>query len=927
MGRLRILVSRLLGLFTGEEANGELDSEIEEHLRLLSERFIRQGMSPEVARNAARRQFGGITQLREYHRETRGIPFIDHLWRDCVVSVRLLRKRFWFSLATITVLALGIGANTAVYSVARAVIFAPLPFPHPDRVVHLFQGTKDDKYEPGGENILNLSTVRNGLFTDWQEHARCFESAAATQWRQLILMGNNATSVVDAFLVGEGFFETLGVPARLGRHFTASDFAADGSRIVVLSDHMWRAQYNADPSILGRDIVLDNAAYRVVGVMPPGFLPTRSERDPQLFIPMRWDPATKHNRELWGNFVYCRLKPGVTLQQAQAEMDRVDAQLGAVHPKDKARAVVVPLDGYLFGHHKRMFLLLLAAVGLVLLIACANVANLLLARALERQHEFAVRAALGASRAAILRQVLVESLIIAAAGGLAGLAISPLLIRPALALLPVASKIPRLDQVRLDPFVLLFTLIISIGGGLLFGVVPAIRAGRGDLSFALNSRGRGSSGGRREGRLSDTLVVVEVAFSLVLLVSGGLLTRGFLKLLHSDPGFRPAQSLALKLSIPAYRYARRSDRGWIPDESGGSQEHAALQALNDRLEQAVQSLANVEAAGFSGKLPLRQFWDGIPISVEGRPPVLSRDGQPRMRSGRPIHGDASIQTVSPGYFRAQGIPLLRGRLFDDHERSDTPIPAMISESAVLKLFPTEDPIGKRIWIGGEHRTTIVGVVGDCRLVGMDRQALPEVFRPMDLLPVPNVWLIVRARDSTDSLATALRHVIHDIDPEIGIVESSSMTTVVADSLWRERFSALLVGLFAALAVLIAGGGLYAVVSQAVERRTHELGVRVALGASGTQIAQTVLAQGLRVTAIGLALGTLITIAVGPLLASQIQVAGEQIQRIDVQAYQVSDVPWLLAAVASMLIILTLLACWFPVRRALAVDPVATLRSE
>ncbi|HEX2714269.1 MAG TPA: FtsX-like permease family protein, partial [Candidatus Acidoferrales bacterium] len=628
-------------------------------------------------------------------------------------------------------------------------------------------------------------------------------------------------------------------------------------------------------------------------------------------------------------------KPGVTLQQAQAEMDRVDAGLNVLHPNHKARAVVVPLDGYLFGHHERMFLLLLAAVGLVLLIACANVANLLLARALERQHEFAVRAALGASRAAILRQVLVESLIIAAVGGLAGLAISPLLIRPAVALLPVASKIPRLDQVRLDPAVLLFSLIISIGCGLLFGVVPATRAGRGDLSFALNSRGRGSSVGRREGRLSDALVVAEVAFSLVLLVSGGLLTRGFLKLLHSDPGFRPAQSLALKLSIPAYRYARRSDRGWIPDESGGSREHAALQALIDRLKQDVQSLASVEAAGLSTKLPLRQFWDGIPISIEGRPPVPSRDGRPRMRSGRPIHGDASIQTVSPGYFRAQGIPLLRGRLFDDHDRFDdydrsgTPIPAVISEATVRKLFPTEDPIGKRIWIGGEQPRTIVGVVGNCRLVGMDRQALPEVFKPMDLLsvPVPNVWLIVRARDNTDSLATALRQVIHDIDPEIGIVESSSMTTVVADSLWRERFSALLVGLFATLAVLIAGGGLYAVVSQSVERRTHELGVRVALGASGTQIAQTVLAQGLRVTAIGLALGTLITIAAGRLLASQMQVVGEQFQRIDVQAYQVSDLPWLLAAVASMLVVLTLLACWFPLRRALAVDPVATLRSE
>jgi putative ABC transport system permease protein len=923
-------------LFTREKADQEFECEIEEHLQLLSERFRRQGMSPEDAKNAARRQFGGVTQLQEYHRDTRGIPWIEHFLRDLVLSMRLLRKRLGFSLATVTVLALGIGANTAVYSVARAVIFAPLPFPNPDRVVQLWQAYKDGKYEPGGENVLNIMSVRNGLFTDWREHARCLESMAATQKRQMILMGDKATSVVDGFLVGDGFFETLGVVARLGRQFTASDYAAEGAPIVVLADQMWRAQYNADPSILGRDIVLDGKSYRVVGVMPPGFLPTRGERDPQFFIPMRWDPATKYNRELWGNFVYCRLKPGVALQQAQAEMDRVDAQLWTLHPNDEARAVVVPLDGYLFGHHERMFVLLLAAVGLVLLIACANVANLLLARALERQREFAVRAALGASRAAILRQVLIESLVIAGAGGLAGLALSPLLTRPALALLPTSSKIPRLDQVQLDPVVLLFTLIISLGCGFLFGVVPAIRAGRGDLSAALNSRGRGTSVAKREGRLSDALVVAEVALSLVLLVGGGLLTRAFLKLLHSDPGFRPAQSLALELSIPAYRYAQRSDRGWVPDDSGGSQEGAARQALYDRLKQAVQSLASVEAAGVSGKLPLRQFWDGESFGVDGRPPLTTREGPPwiNKRTGRPLHGDASIQSVSPGYFRALGIPLLRGRLFDDHtecpsciDRSESSRPVVINEAVVHKFFPTEDPIGKRIWKGGVTPVTIVGVVRDSRLDGMDREVLPEVFTPMDKLWVPNVWLIVRTRDSTDSVAAALRQIIRDIDPEVGIVESSAMTKVVGDSLWRERFSALLVGLFAILAVLIAAGGLYAVISQAVQRRTHELGVRVALGASGAQIAKAVLAQGLRVTSIGLALGTLITIAAGRILARQIQLASDQFQRNDGQAYQFGDVPWLLAVVASMLIVLTLLACWFPVRRALAVDPVTTLRSE
>lgn len=556
-----------------------------------------------------------------------------------------------------------------------------------------------------------------------------------------------------------------------------------------------------------------------------------------------------------------------------------------------------------------MFVLLLVAVGLVLLIACANVENLLLARALERQREFAVRSALGASRAAILRQVLVESLVIAGAGGLVGMALIPLLTRPALALLPAVSRIPRLDQVQLDPGILLFTLLVSIIAGLLFGVAPAIRAARGDLSVALKTGGRGSSLGRREGWHSDALVVAEVAFSLVLLVGGGLLTRTFLKLLHSDPGFRSAQSVALRLSIPVNHYGIY--------ETGGK--NALRQRLYDRLEKSVQSISSVQAAGLTEKVPLRQFWNPWGVSIEGRPPLASRrDGAALVskRWGLPMHGDVSVQTVSPGYFAALGIPLIRGRLFDDRDRPDAPMTAVINEAMARKFFANEDPIGRRIAIDMTSyapRVTIVGIVGDCRFDGMDREALPEVFWPMAQLPSSNAWLVARARGDAGSIADALRRIVYDTDPELAIVEVSTMTNVLGDSLWRERFSALLVGLFAALAVLIASGGLYAVISHAVARRTNELGVRLALGANAVQIAQIVLGHGLRVTAIGMAVGTLLTIAAGRLLAQQ--------------AYPVSDLPWMLAAVAGLLIILTLVACWVPLRRALAVDPVTALRSE
>jgi predicted permease len=526
---------------------------------------------------------------------------------------------------------------------------------------------------------------------------------------------------------------------------------------------------------------------------------------------------------------------------------------------------------------------------------------------LERQREFAVRSALGASRAAILRQVLAESLMIAIIGGLLGVALSPLLTRPALALLP-AGNLPRLDHVEIDAGVLEFTLLISFLAGLLFGVVPAIRAGRSDPSLTLRAGGRGSSLARSERRLSDVLVVAEIAFSLVLLVGGGLLTRGFLKLIHTDPGFRPEQSVAVRLSIPSYRYGIYEDAG----------KNLSRQKLYDHLDQSVRSLASVQEAGLTLKLPLRQFWNPDGVSIEGRPPGIGRNGAPMIskRWGIPMHGQVNLQTVSPGYFAAVGTPIIRGRAFDDRDRSDAPTVAVVNEATVRKFFPNDDPIGRRIAVDRTSfapRLTIIGVVGDARLDGMDQEALPEVFTAMAQLPSADAWIVARARSDADSVAGSLRKLVHDIDPEIGIVEVTTMTNVVSDSLWRERFSALLVGLFAVLAALIAAGGLYAVISHAVERRTQEMGVRIALGASGVRIAQSVLGHALRVTAIGISVGTLLTIGVGRLLARQVS--------------NVRDLPWMVAAVASLLVILTILACWVPVRKALAVDPMIALRAE
>jgi predicted permease len=895
---------RLRALFQRNHVEEELDEELRYHVERGTEENVRAGMTPELARLQAIRSLEGIERRKEECRDARGTRWLERLATDFLYAWRQLLKQKLFSAVPVLTLALGIGATTAIYSVAKAVVFAPLPLPEPDRVVQIFQGFQNARYEAGSEN-RGMMAVRNGLFQDWRERSRySFQNMAAYQTRQLILRSGDRTEVVDSFLAGDGFFETLDVSARLGRVFNATDYS-EGARVVVLADPFWRAEFGADPTVVGREIVLDGAAYHVVGVMPPGFLPTRWERDPELWLPLNWDPATKYSRTLWSNLVYARLKPGVTLGHAQLEMDSIDRQLRIIYPEESADSVVVPLDGYLFGHYERMFKLLFAAAALLLLIACANIANLLLARALQRRREFALRSALGASRGAILQQLLAESLAIAGGGGLIGVVFSVALIRPVVALLPVTSKIPRLDQVRLDGGVLLFTMLISIGCGLLFGILPALRASSGDLAPALKSGGRGTSPVCHEGRWNDSLVAVEFALSLLLLVCGGLVTRAFLQLVHTDPGFRPAHAVALQLAIPPYRYPVPAK----PSEDG------ARRQLYDRLQAAAQSIPEVEYAAVSRRLPFRQGWNPEGISIEGRPQLATAPGElPKINKalGWPIHGEMSFQTVSPGYFQALGVPLLRGRLLDSRDRPDAPMAAVINRAASRQFFPSEDPIGKRIANDGGPMT-IVGVVGDPRLDGMDKPVLPEGFRPMSFEPSPNAWLIVRTREDVASMGNALRQVVHNVNAEIGVTELSTMSEVVSDSLWRERFSAVLIGLFAGFAIVIASAGVYAVISHAVERRTHELGVRVALGASGLDIARSVLRHCLRVSAMGTGLGLLLILTV--------------VRFVPQASYSPGDLATLFVPAAGLLAVLAVIACAVPVRRARSIDPAATLRSE
>ncbi|HEV3060827.1 MAG TPA: ABC transporter permease [Vicinamibacterales bacterium] len=900
----------------------QLDAELRYHFDRLVADHIAAGVPDDEARRRARLEFGGLEQAKEVCRDTRGFQWLDRTARHVRDAARTFRGAPGSAALIVGTLGLAIGANTAIFSVAKAVIFTPLPFHAPDRVVHLFDGHQGDRYQPGRENIL--MSVRPGRFLDWRDACRAYDGMAIVRRSSVILDAGDRAIAVDAFLAGDGYFEVLGVPAQIGRALVASDYAPEGERAVVLSDRLWRERYNADPSSVGRDIVVDGAAHQIVGVMPPGFHPTRSTRgdDPQLWLPLNLDASTKYSRTMWGHLVYARLKAGVTLEEAQAELDAVEAGVRAAHPGETGYAVVAPVAGYTYGQHEQLFWLLLLAVALVLLITCANVANLLLARAFEREREFAMRTALGASRGAIIGQVLIESLIMAGVAGVVGVVLSRVLIPPIVSMLPASSQLPRLDQVHVDGGVLAFTFVIALLAGLLFGAVPAMRAATGHVFAGLNGSGRGGSMGRRERRLSDALIVVEVALSLVLLTAGGLLVQAFLKLLHDDPGFRPAQSVALRLAIPTSQYA-------MNDANGGT---SARQQLYDRVEAAVQATPGVEAAGLTGLLPLRQFWDPEGLTIEGRPaPAPDKFGGAGIdrQTGLPYHGTIAIQRVTPGYFAALAIRLERGRLFDDHDRPNAPMVAVINETAARAFFNAEDPIGKRVRVG--LPMTIVGVVADSRLTGMDREVSPEVFWPMAYSPSASVWVVARTKRGAETATADIRRALGPAAPDVAVAEMTTMSGVLNDSLWQPRIAAVLVGVFAGLAVLIAMSGLYAVISYAVARQTREFGVRVALGASGGRITAAVLGHGLRVTALGIVSGSVIAIVLSRAVSRAVPALAASswdVTHLSVKAPpSLGQSPWILAGVAGVLVVLTIAACWAPVRRALTVDPMVALRMD
>jgi putative ABC transport system permease protein len=810
---------------------------------------------------------------------------MNTLWQDLRFGVRMLAKSPGFALVAVAALALGIGANTAIFSVVNTVLLRPLPFAQPERLVTVIPRDERDGSLGDAHSYPN--------FTDLRAQKQLFEAAAAYSAANSFLLGSDEPELLRGLVTSADLFPMLGVRPALGRTFTAEEDKPGAQRVIVLSDGLWRRRFNADPAIVGKSITLTSGPITVIGVMPPGFKYPVGMAKVDYWLPLvpNVQPGTLTERGAVFLAVVARVRAGATLQQAQAELNRTSQQLAAAYPDSNTALgfMLRPLHEELVGDVRPALYVLLAAVGFVLLIACANVANLLLARAAARQREIAVRVALGASRWRIVRQLLTESLLLALAGGGLGL----LLAMWGLDLLIAAApqNIPRLHEAALDPVVLAFTVGVSLLTGVVFGLAPALQATKTDFNEALKEGGRSGGEGLRQNRLRAVLVVAEVALSLVLLVGAGLLMQSFTRLLKVDPGFRPEHVLTADVVARSNSYPKPEQRA----------------AFFQQVLQRIAQLPGVEAAGAVSPLPLGGNFEAFSFTIEGHPPA-PRGEEP----------SADFRITSADYFRAMSIPVQRGRAFSERDNASAPPVVIVNETFARHFFAGEDPLGRRMVVGtgAEDRPReIVGVVGDVRHAGLDAETTPEMYVPYLQESAGRLTIVTRARaGDAGAIAASVRQSVREVDKDQPVYNVRPMTQLLADSVARRRFNMLLLGLFAAVALLLAALGLYGVMAYSVTRRTHELGIRIALGAQTRDVLRLVVRQGMALVAVGLVIGVCAALVVTRLIRTLL--------------FGVSNVdPLTYAGVALLLLVVTLVACLVPARRATKVDPMVALRYE
>jgi putative ABC transport system permease protein len=802
------------------------------------------------------------------------------LIQDLRYGLRMLARSPGFTAVAVLTLALGIGANTAIFSVVDAVLIRPLPYKDAGRLVMVFEN----------EPQLQTAPVSPPDFFDWRDQNHVFDAMAAGTEDSGTLTGVGEPERLEIGPVSANLFEMLAARPLLGRFFRADEDQPGHNLVVILSHPLWQGKFGSDPKVIGRKIALDGTLCEVVGVMPAEFRfpPIWGDR-PQLWIPLGL-PRTEESRGGHMLWVMARLEPGISPEKARAEMETIAARLAKEHPATNANIGVnlLPLRNYFTRGFRHTLLVLFGAVGFVLLIACSNVANLFIARATARAREIAVRATLGASRARVIRQLLTESLALAVGGGLAGILFADWT-RDLLLDLSPYDYLKSSGGAGLDLTVLGFTGALSLLTGVIFGLVPALQASRVQLSETLKEGARAAAPGTRTRRFRSALVVAEVSLALVLMVGAGLMLRSLWALLNVDPGFDPRNALTMGIELPDARYPKED------------------QQINffQRLLEKIQVLPGVQAASATSQLPLQGGPNGR-IMVEGRP-------------SRPDFSGPLVQptSVTVRYFKTMGISLLRGRFFTEADRANAPKVVVINEKLAQQYFPNEDPIGKRVSQPGDKPDwrEIVGIIKDVHEWGLDEEPIAEVYFPFDQMPRAAMSLVIKTRTSNpESLANAARAQVADLDKDLAVFDLNTMPQVISNRAMDSRFRAALVGLFGALAMVLSAIGIYGVIAYSVNQRTHEIGIRLALGAERRDVLRMVLREGSKMVLLGVAIGLGGALGLTRLMAGML---------FGVSAHD----PLTLAGVAGLLVLVALLACYLPARRATKVDPMVALRYE
>jgi len=894
MRTLRALWSRFMGMFWPGSAESDLADEIESHVALHTDDGIRAGLSAEEARRRALIRLGGVEQTRQTYRERRGLPWLETLGQDVAYGFRVLRKSPGFALTTIFTLALGIGANTALFSIVNGVLLNPLPYPRSSELVTVHASKAN--FDQGSISYPN--------FRDWQRDNKTLAALAVAHQRRFTLTGVGDAERLQGDYVSSDFFPILGVKPVLGRLFAPGEDEIGRAPLIVIGAGFWARKLGSRQDVVGKTLTLDGRQFTIIGVLPGDFdLTVGNFEAGEVYVPIgQWQNTALNDRFAGlGLHGIARLRPGVTLEQAQADMNGVSDRLAAAFPQADhgVRAKLVSLRQSVVGRVQPLLLVLLGAVGFVLLIACVNVANLLLARSNARTQEFAIRWALGAGRGRIVRQLLTESTLLALAGGALGLLLAGWGTDAALKFAPLA--LPRDSQVHLSIPVLGFTLIVSLAVGILFGLLPAWKVAHQSVQDTLKEGGRGVSGTRH--RKQDLLVVFEMALALVLLAGAGLTIRSMMVLSGVDPGFDAHGVTRFSLSAPP---------------SMGSASAGAVRAYYREVDRRMKQVPGVQGVSIIG--------GSLPMTDNDDEALFWLENEPKPTNTNDMHWSLDY-IAEPDYLKVMGIPLLRGRFFTEADNEHAPSVVVVDESFAHKFFGDEDPIGKRIHMDG-NMATVIGVTGHVMQWGLDNDASSplhvEMYLPFlqlgdsDLSLKDGLGMDVAIRSEVDSATTmkGIEHAMRQMNQEQVVYGADTMNQIIARTLAGRRFSMILLGLFAALALLLASIGMYGVISYLVGQRTQEIGIRMALGAARGNVLRWVLKRGCKLALLGVSVGLAAALALTQVMARSSMIYG-------VRAYD----PWTFFGVTALLVTVALLACSIPAWRAMRIDPMQALRAE